>query len=134
MSANKGSCGFFCKAFYGKQKNFKCSGPCFSRFRLSCLQVSETEYNYCMDTWSSTPKGAPCMQSTFSETRRCGSKDACICTSDTPKEVSSLTKVISPERAFVLPPVFDGANYEVQIIQHETTRPNGLRAITDHYL
>jgi hypothetical protein len=46
MPASKDSSGLCCKSFYGEQKILSVCGPCASRFRLSCLQASETEYNY----------------------------------------------------------------------------------------
>jgi hypothetical protein len=44
-------------------------------------------------------------------------------------EGASPTKVISPERALVLPPIYDGDKYEAQLVQLETIRLNGLNAI-----
>jgi hypothetical protein len=40
-------------------------------------------------------------------------------------EAASPVKVISPDRALELPPIFDGDKYEAQIVQLETSRLNG---------
>jgi hypothetical protein len=44
-------------------------------------------------------------------------------------EGASPAKVISPERALVLPPISDGDKYETQIVQLETIHLNGLCAV-----
>jgi hypothetical protein len=48
---------------------------------------------------------------------------------DTLVQGASPIKVISPERALVLSPIFDGDKYEVQIVQLETIRLNGLNSV-----
>jgi hypothetical protein len=44
-------------------------------------------------------------------------------------EASSPVKVISPNRALELPPIFDGDKYEAQLVQLETIRLNGQCAV-----
>jgi hypothetical protein len=46
------------------------------------------------------------------------------------RKAVSPTKGISPERALVLPPVFDGDKYESHIVQLETVRLHGLHSLT----
>jgi hypothetical protein len=43
-ASNKDCCSVCKKPFHGKQKCIKCSGPCGSRFHLSCLKMRDTEY------------------------------------------------------------------------------------------
>jgi hypothetical protein len=49
--------------------------------------------------------------------------------SSTLVECASPTKIISPERSLVLPPISDGDKNEAQIVQLETIRLNALNAV-----
>jgi hypothetical protein len=90
------------KPFYGKQKSIKCSGPCASRFHLSCVHISDTEFLYYTKSGVSTYKCLTCM--TVLRQQRSDDtpvKTRSSSTSDLPK------KVISPERSLVIPSVMD---------------------------
>jgi hypothetical protein len=115
MSATKDVCLLCTKEFYGKQKFLRCCGPCASRFHLSCLQFSETEYAYYTDdSGASTYKCTACFKTWRSQRN---DDTPLICpsssTSDLPK------KAVSCKRALVLPPVFDSDKYEALSVQLE---------------
>jgi hypothetical protein len=94
MAASKDVCNICNKAFHGKQKFLKCCGPCATLFHLSCLQISDAEYTYYMDSGVSTYKCAECVK-----LLRVQSND------DTPVKTHSASvpdvprKVFSPERS-----------------------------------
>jgi hypothetical protein len=54
MTASKDICSVCKKAFFGKQKFLRCSGPCSARFYLSCIQVSDIEYPLYMENGESS--------------------------------------------------------------------------------
>jgi hypothetical protein len=124
MTASKDVCLLCSKAFYGKQKFLRCFGRCVSRFHLNCLQFNETEYAYYTDSGASTYKCAACVKTLpperYDDT---AVKLRSSSTSDHPK------KIVSPDRAFVLPPVFDTDKYEALSVQLETGRLNGVCTI-----
>jgi hypothetical protein len=121
MALSTDTCSLCAKPFYGKQKSIKCCGPCDSRYHLSCVHISDTEYQYYTNSGDSTYKCATCV------------KILCLQRSDdTPvkarsSSTSDLPKVISPERSLVLPPVMD--TDKVLCLQRETVRLNGTCAL-----
>jgi phosphotransferase system IIB component len=121
MASSKDICSICNKAFPGKQKFIKCCGSCATRFRLSCLQISDAEYAYYMDSGVSTFKCAECFKLLRVQ-----------CNDDTPVKTHSASasdvprKVVSPERSLVLPPVFESDKFEALSVQVETVRLNGV--------
>ena len=121
MAASKDVCKICNKAFHGKKKFLKCCGPCAIRFHLSCLQISDAEYAYYMDSGVSTYKCAECVK-----LLRVQRND------DTPVKTRSASasdvprKVVSPDRSLVIPPVFESDKFEALSVQVETVRLNGV--------
>jgi hypothetical protein len=114
------------KASYGKQKFHRCCGPFIFRLYLSCLQFSKTKYGSYTDSGASTYKHAACVK-----TLRSRRNDV-----TTVKHRSSPTsglprKIVSPEKALVLPPIFDSDKYvyETLSVQLETLRLSGDLAL-----
>jgi hypothetical protein len=111
MPASKDVCGLCNKGFYGKQKFIMCLGPCAFRYHLSCVNISEAEYSCYTIAGESTYKCISCIKNQRS--LRCD--DTPVKTrsvAPAPTEASSPVKVISPDRALELPPIFDGDKYE----------------------
>jgi hypothetical protein len=112
MATNKDTCPVCSNPFHGRQKYIKCCGPCASRFHLNCLQFSETEYQFYTGSGVSTFKCAFCVKALrLQQNDDTPVKTRSSSTSDLPK------KVISPERALVLPPVSDSDKYEALSVQ-----------------
>jgi hypothetical protein len=126
IPASKDACGLCSKAIYGKQKFIVLDlAPPDT---VSCLNISETKYSCYMAIGDSTIKCASCVKSLRSQ----GCDDLPVKTrSDAPviPEVVSPVKVISPDRALALSPLFDGDKYEAQIFQLETVHLNGQCAV-----
>jgi hypothetical protein len=104
-----------------ENKFLRCFAPCASRFHLSRLQFSETEYAYYTVSGASTYKRAACIKASPSEMNDDKPvKPRSSSTSDLAK------KIVSFERALVLPPVFFTDKYEALSVQQETDRLNGV--------
>jgi hypothetical protein len=108
MAASKDCCKTCNKAFYGKQKFIRCCGPCVSRFQLSCLKMSETEYSFFMSQGESSYKCAERVQ-TFRSSRDENTPIRGLRSAST----SELPKKLSPERELILPSLKDPESLSV---------------------
>jgi hypothetical protein len=118
MAASKDCCSHCKKAIYSKQKVIRCSGPCASRYHLSCLKMSDTEFSFFMVDGVSTYKCVSCVLSS----RRSGDDSTPIRNLRSASTSELSLKVVSPDREIVLPKLKDT---ESLIVQFETVRLNG---------
>jgi hypothetical protein len=124
MTARKDICLLCTKELYAKQKFPRCCGPCVYSFHLSCPQFSEKEYAYYTDTAAFTHNCAACVKTVRSRRNDVTPvKSRSTSTSDLPK------KIISPERALVLSPVFGSDKCVALSVYLEILRLSGVCTI-----
>lgn len=118
MAPSKDTCPTCKSAFFGRQKNLKCVGPCGFRYHLDCANLGETEYDFYMEGGTSSYKCEKCISASKSSH---GDN-----TPVRPKIISSPKKIISPTRELKLPSLHSEESLSVQL---ETVRLNSVSII-----